>query len=214
MVAARNRVHQAGLFALVAESLRDLTHSNPAQAGGTVMEVGAGPAYYLASLVESTQATGLALDISTAAARAAAQASRRIAAVVADVWQPLPLLDGVIDLILCVFAPRNLPEFARVLHPAGQVVVVTPNSGHLARLRQQYGLIGIGQAKTTDLQRGPFRLIAAQQLCYPVELPAPLATDVIGMGPNAFHHPPPVTEGLTDHVDLTIHMLDLPEGTS
>jgi 23S rRNA (guanine745-N1)-methyltransferase len=208
MVSARRRVHAAGVFGPVAAALGDLAQASGLGPDQWVLEAGAGDAYYLSQVVDRTGAPGLALDISTAAARVAAKAAPRIASIVADVWRPLPLLDHTIGLVLCVFAPRNLAEFVRVLQPGGRLAVVTPNPGHLAGLRQRYGLIGIGEGKTADLQQGPFRLASAEPIGYSVELTAALASDLVAMGPNAFHDPPAVADGIGDQIDVTLHLLE------
>ena len=54
--------------------------------------------------------------------------------VVGDVWQPLPVAENAVDVVTVVFAPRNAPEFARVLRPGGRLVVVTPRPGHLEEI--------------------------------------------------------------------------------
>ncbi len=138
---------------LPASSNRSLHRSPPSVSGRmTMLEVGSGTAYYLASaLGDDPVAVGVALDVSKAAARVAAQADPRIAAVVADVWRPLPVRDRCLDAVLCVFAPRNLPEFARVLRPDGLLVVATPRPGHLAGLRDRHGLLEVPADKADQL---------------------------------------------------------------
>ena len=46
-----------------------------------------------------------------------------------DVFRPFPLADGVADVVLDVFAPRNPAEFHRVLRPTGRLIVVRPPGG-------------------------------------------------------------------------------------
>lgn len=97
-------------------------------------------------------------------------------------------------MLVCVFAPRNAAEFARVLAPDGRVLVVTPTQRHLAELRERYGLLGIEDAKharllatlgatlrheSSTVHRSTGTLTTAQ------------LDDLIAMGPNAFHAPPP-----------------------
>ncbi|MDR1710853.1 MAG: methyltransferase domain-containing protein [Propionibacteriaceae bacterium] len=212
MVAARGRVHQAGVFAPVAQALRQPTSDLCLSVDNPALEVGAGTAYYLREVVDPYGAAGIALDVSTAAARAAAQASPLIASVVADVWQALPICDQSVGLILCVFAPRNLAEFARALHPEGRLIVVTPNSGHLAALRSRDELLDIAEHKEKQLESGPFRITDSQTVRYPVALDAELASDVIAMGPNAFHPTSHPAASIEDHVDITVHMLERKAG--
>jgi 23S rRNA (guanine745-N1)-methyltransferase len=207
MVAARGRVLGSGRFdpllALVAQ------HAGPAR---RVLEVGAGTGHYLRdALGDDPAARGLALDVSVAAARAAARADERIASVVADVWAGLPVRDHCLDTVLCVFAPRNLTEFARVLQSGGRLVVVTPNPGHLAVLRKRHGLLAIQPDKQERLVAAAsefFDLRVTSRVRIRVRLSPDLASDVIAMGPNAFHDPPAVTEPVDDHLDATLRVFE------
>ena len=192
MVDARARVLGAGVFEVLTRGLGELVPTDAA----TLLEAGAGTAHYLAGLVEQRSgARGVALDVSRPAARRAARAHPRVAAVVADVWRPLPLLDDCVDVVLCVFAPRNLAEFARVLRPSGLLAVVTPAKEHLAGLRSRYGLLGLAEDKGDMLVAAAgehFDLIRTVRLRHAGHLSASLVNDLINMGPNAHHHPPRV----------------------
>jgi 23S rRNA (guanine745-N1)-methyltransferase len=189
MLAARARVHASGLFGEVADGIASLLVGRP-----RVLEVGAGTAHYLVrALGEDENGVGLALDVSRAAARLAARADPRITAVVADVWRRLPVQDHCLDAVLCVFAPRNLAEFARVLRPDGRLLVVTPKPEHLAGLRDAHGLLGVPSGKAEQVQLAAsefFEQISATELVRTRAVPAELAADVVAMGPNAFHRAP------------------------
>jgi 23S rRNA (guanine745-N1)-methyltransferase len=93
----------------------------------------------------------IGLDISKFALRRAARMNPDALNVVGDVWQPLPVADDAVDVVTVVFAPRNAPEFARVLRPGGRLVVVTPRPGHLDEIAGQAGLLGIEPAKDERL---------------------------------------------------------------
>ncbi|MCW5952010.1 MAG: hypothetical protein KIT69_07110, partial [Propionibacteriaceae bacterium] len=162
-------------------------------------------------LGDDPHARGIALDVSVAAAKVAARADPRIAAVVADVWAGLPVLSHTLDAVVCVFAPRNLTEFARVLVPGGRLLVLTPNPGHLAVLRERHGLLGIEPDKQQRLLAAAtefFDLRGTSRLRIAVEFSAELAGDVIAMGPNAFHSPRPSTEPVLDHLDATLRIFE------
>jgi 23S rRNA (guanine745-N1)-methyltransferase len=203
MLAARTRVHAAGIFAPVAARVAGQVSGRSA-----LLEVGAGTAYYLAgALGDDPNTVGIALDVSKAAARAATRTDPRIAAVVADVWQQLPVRDRCLEAVLCAFAPRNLPEFARVLRPDGVLVVVTPRPGHLAGLRDRHGLLQVPPDKANQLVVAAsefFELTDTRLLRHQVPVSAALALDLIAMGPNAFHRVPEGVDSATVTIDITV----------
>lgn len=203
MLAARARVHATGIFEPVADQVA-------AQVKGRspLLEVGAGTANYLLSALGSDRsAVGVALDVSKAAARIAARADSRVAAVVADVWRRLPIRDRCIDAVLCVFAPRNLLEFSRVLRPDGRLVVVTPRPGHLVGLRDLHGLLQVPAEKAERLTAAAaefFELVDTHVVRREVDVSAALAADLIAMGPNAFHRLPEQVEAGRVGIDVTV----------
>ena len=207
MIAARSRVLGSGLF----DPLLDLVagHARPAR---RILEVGAGTAHYLRrALGEDPAAAGIALDVSVAAARTAARADPRIASVVADTWRGLPIRDHSLDAVLSVFAPRNLGEFARVLAAGGRLLVLAPNDGHLAGLRERYGLLAIETGKQDRLLAAAsefFDVRATSRVRTGITLSAAQATDLIAMGPNAFHDPPAPTGPIGDHLDVTLRVFE------
>jgi 23S rRNA (guanine745-N1)-methyltransferase len=182
--------HYAPLAALVAERV-----GTP---DGLIVEAGAGTGYYLAAALDrAPAAVGLALDVSVAALRRAARAHDRLGAVGWDVWRPWPVRDGVADVVLDVFAPRNGPQFHRVLRPGGLLVVVTPAADHLAELGTAAGLLSVDPHKAQRLAGtlgDAFDLLEATPLRHPLALaPADMAR-VVGMGP-AGHHGRPAESG-------------------
>lgn len=203
MLDARARVHAAGIFDQVTDMVCTMAHGS-----GTIMEVGAGTGAYLKAALGADPATvGIALDVSKNAARRCAKADPRIAAIVTDVWKPLPIAERSLDIVLAVFAPRNLPEFARVLHFDGRFIAVTPRPPHLAGLRDAYGLLDIPSAKSEQLVAAAaefFDLIDTRVVKYRVSVDESLAADLIAMGPNAFHQPPSHIEASAVNIDVTV----------
>jgi 23S rRNA (guanine745-N1)-methyltransferase len=135
----------------------------------------------------------VALDASRAALRQAARAHPRIGAVRCDVWRALPLADGAADLLLDVFAPRNGAEFARVLRPAGTLLVVTPTAGHLRELVSTLGLLRVDADKEERVAAGLaslFRQDGQEVLAQPMELSRTGVAALVGMGPSAWHADP------------------------
>ncbi len=128
--------------------------------------------------------------MSTAACRRAAKCHPRVAAVVADTWAGLPLRDHSFDTVLCVFAPRNAAEFARILRPAGRLIVVSPRQDHLTELRETAGLLDIEADKDERIVESlseSFRLVGRCVLCERLKLTSEQSRNLVEMGPNAFH---------------------------
>ncbi|MEU8194285.1 putative RNA methyltransferase [Microbispora amethystogenes] len=187
MVAARARFLDAGHYAPLARRLARLC------AGAEVVaDAGAGTGHYLAAAL-GHGAVGIALDVSKHALRRAARAHPRVGAVVADVWRPLPVGDARVDVLLNVFAPRNAPEFARVLRPGGTLVVVTPGPGHLRPLVERLGLLSVDEDKERRLEEslgGAFTREGEETEEFTLSLGHEEAGAVVGMGPSAWHTRP------------------------
>lgn len=172
-----------------------------------IAEVGAGTGYYLSAVLEALPlAAGLGVDVSPAAARRLARAHPRMRAIVADVWQPLPLIDNCLDVVLSVFAPRNAAEFARVLAPDRRLVTVTPTAGHLAEARAAFGLMDIQPDKDERLQLSLSPLFnrgESREVRFSLDLDDHQMAALVGMGPNAMHHHGAPT-GLVVSAEVTI----------
>ncbi|MFC1418617.1 putative RNA methyltransferase [Streptacidiphilus cavernicola] len=204
MVAARDAFLGAGHYAPIAAALAAAaptdtapTEPAPTETAGAaagrrcVVDLGAGTGHYLAAVLDALpEAHGIALDISKFALRRAARAHPRAGAVVCDAWRPLPLRDGVADLVLNVFAPRNGPEIRRVLRPGGSLLVVSPTPRHLTELVRELGLLGVDDRKPERLAAtlGPYLEPAGDsEHTFPLLLDHAAVRTVAGMGPSAWH---------------------------
>ncbi len=198
MVNARETYLAMGHFAPFVEAVTgavqdaldsaSLAESTPA----SLLEVGAGTGYYLAHTLDSiAEARGVGLDISPHAAKHLAKCHPRVGAVVADVWERLPIRDESVDAISVVFAPRNPAEFQRVLAPDGQVIVLTPGAGHLDELREPLGILGVEEGKVERMyeQAEGFLEQAADpvDISFPIELDKASVAAQVGMSPSARH---------------------------
>lgn len=191
MLAARTRFFAAGHYTPLTAAVARAAADAPA---GVVLDLGAGAGHYLAAVLDSSPGrVGVGLDVSKAAARQLAKAHGRAAAVLADLWQAVPVRDGAAAVVLSVFAPRNPAEAARVLAPGGALVVVTPRPGHLAPLTSLPGAVQVdpGKQDRLDASLGAlFTLEGRAQVGFELALPHRDALDLLGMGPTARHVPP------------------------
>jgi 23S rRNA (guanine745-N1)-methyltransferase len=190
MVSARDRFLAQGHYGPIADRVRRLAAdfgSEPAN----VAEVGAGTGYYLAEVLEGVAgARGIALDVSVAASRRAARSHPRVGAVVADAWRLLPLAERRVDIILNVFAPRNSAEFRRVLSDSGRLITVSPEPDHLQELRGTLRLLqiqGRKQERLAAILTADFVEESRERLCFHPRWGTDSLTDLVAMGPNAFH---------------------------
>jgi len=178
-----------------------------------VCDVGAGTGDMLAAILDAhPNAHGIAFDASPHAAKAAQRAHARIQAVVTDAWQPLPLADSSVTVMMSVFAPRNGIEFRRVLAANGAVIIVSAGPNHVHELRDRYDLIAIDERKDERIVQAftdGFSLATTDTLTWQFACHPKLAYAMIAMGPNAHH----MTIELDDvtftgnvTADITVHV--------
>jgi len=181
--------HLAGLREAIAATAAGV--SPPAARPAVVVDAGAGTGYYLAGVLDRLEEHfGVALDASRFALRRAAGAHVRAGAVGCDVWGRLPLADACAGLVLDIFAPRNAPEFARILHTEGRLIVVTPTSDHLRELVTPLGLISVDTQKQQRLESALspwFALTASTPYERVFSLGEAELTALASMGPSAHH---------------------------
>src|SRR5688572_10685531 len=191
MLEARAQFLGGGHYApLVSALIDEARRWELAGGGGAVIDLGAGTGFYLAAVLEALSGwVGLAVDVSKYAARRAARAHPAAAAVVADIWQPLPIKDAAADLVLDVFAPRNVDEVTRILHPGGAFIVVTPAPDHLGELVAPLDLVAVDPEKERRLDEDVAALTLDHdaEIRFTIELSAADAVAVAAMGPSAHH---------------------------
>jgi 23S rRNA (guanine745-N1)-methyltransferase len=189
MIADRAAFLAGGHYDFIAQALAGTVRATD----GLVLDAGTGTGTYLAGVLESLpDAPGLGLDVSKPALRRAARCHPRAGAALADLWRPLPVADDSVSVLLNVFAPRNGPEFHRILRPDGMLLVVTPAQDHLEELVTTHGLIRVDPTKADRVAEtlGPtFRTESATTHRHRLELTALETRTLIGMTPSARHVP-------------------------
>lgn len=209
MVTARAEFLGAGHYDLISAALIAAATGGTAVTGPTdgtyprlVVDAGAGTGLHLAAVLDAVpDAVGLALDVSKPALRRAARAHPRAAAALCDTWETLPLADASTALLLNVFAPRNGPEFRRVLRPDGVLLVVTPATDHLAELVQRLDLLRVDPTKADRVAgslAGQFDLVEQTGHTHSMRLDRREVGTLVGMGPSAWHLDP---DRLTGRID-------------
>ncbi|WP_066527658.1 methyltransferase domain-containing protein [Corynebacterium bouchesdurhonense] len=200
MVRSREAFLAQGYFApfveAVTDAVGDVIERSAAQVDDpVVLEVGAGTGYYLAHTLDSIDgARGVGLDISVPAAKHLAKSHPRTGAVVADVWERIPLRDASVHAITVVFAPRNPEEFRRVLVDGGEAVILTADQGHLDELREPLGILGVEEGKLERMleqAKGHLEPVADAELIeFPMQLEREAIAAQVGMSPSARHLDP------------------------
>lgn len=188
MVARRLAVLGAGHFDPVADAVLDLTAGTAAP--GVLLDVGGGPGWYAARLLDAfPERAGISLDVSAAAARRAARAHPRLASVVADATAGYPLRTGSAAVVTCLFAPRQGTEISRVLAPGGVLVIATAGRDHLRELVATIGMLAVPADKEARLAKSlpGFGALDQRRVRGTVALSPAAATDLALMGPSGFH---------------------------
>jgi 23S rRNA (guanine745-N1)-methyltransferase len=192
MVQARTDFLAAGHFATIADKLSQAVGAVATTgADGCIVDVGAGTGYYLAAALRRLPGrVGVALDVSKFALRRAVRAHPSIGAVACDIWRYLPVADGTAVVVLNIFAPRNGAELRRIIHPAGRLLVVTPNHDHFSELIAPLELLAVDQRKEERLtkQLSPyFDLVERHDHHATLSLGHADAAAAAAMGPSAWH---------------------------
>lgn len=215
MLDARATLLESGAYAPIAMAIVDAVSSagmNGSTDAPRVADLGCGTGYYSAFLGGAIHAAEFLLaDRSADAVRMSRRAIPSSTGVVLDTWRPLPLRDDVADVVLDVFAPRNPPEFARILRPGGVVVVVVPTAEHLHELRDEGAMLDVPAEKAELVAErfGEAGLTRRARIAVSYVLDASAETQalLVDMGPAAHHadrRPAPRIDGATVTVSVDV----------
>jgi len=108
----------------------------PLTPAAAVVDLGCGSGDALGELARVLPIDGFGIDLSADAAARAARSFPELTWVVANADRRLPLLDERVALVLSLHGRRNPAECARVLAPAGHLLIAVPAADDLAELRE------------------------------------------------------------------------------
>lgn len=136
MVKARRDFLAGGYYAPLALAVAKRA-AERLPSGGVLLDAGCGEGYYteyLANAVSSKEGRVFAFDVSKEASRLCAK--RRKAEVFVASSYAIPVKDGAVDAVTCLFAPLATEEFCRVLAPSGTLIVAVPAAEHLWEMKE------------------------------------------------------------------------------
>jgi len=182
MVQSRRRFLDRGHYDRVSDGINSAVRSllsRSAHGGSNILDAGCGEGFYLKRLKDALATSGEAygpvncfgVDISKSAVRAATQRDKNVDWFVASINE-LPFSDVSLDIVLNVFSPANIVEFARTLKDPGSFVVVTPGPKHLNGLREViYPVVREhGEPSIAEKTKGIFTESFVSRVTYPLEL--------------------------------------------
>ncbi len=139
MVRARRDFLNKGYYEPLAKAIVDLCLPSLGQSP-VIADAGCGEGYYAAFLDRALKEKGVdpsfvCLDISREALRFLHKRLPEAHSVVGGSYD-MPIVDGTLDLLLCLFAPLVPEEFSRTLKQDGLLCMAVPGRRHLFALKE------------------------------------------------------------------------------
>lgn len=195
MVASRERWLATGNYAPLASALAGLALQHVQGRRVLLADTGSGTGYYSHAVLDALEQAGhwpraVDMDLSRAGAQRAAR-DPRVMSLIWDTWKLWPVASDSVDVLLDVFAPRNPPEFARVVRPGGVALIAIPQPGHLAQLEDAAGLLGIDERKEDRLAEAfgaGWEEVERIEVASDLAVGREAAADLAHMGPAGHHH--------------------------
>ena len=178
---ARRRLGWAGLEAPLHERLLAALVELPLEAPA-VLDVGCGEGSTLAWLASRRRLVAHGVDLSAEAVDLAAGLWPGGTWVVANADRGLPFASASLDVALSVLARRPAAELARVLRPAGLLLVAVPGPDDLAELRAAVQGSAVGRARLGGVAAelsAHFELQGQESMTWRVALERPQLEDLL-----------------------------------
>lgn len=208
MVAARQKMHARPFFQHLAQQIAQVCESLCRDISvPVIVEPGGGTGFYARAATQVvSSAVAVSFDISVHAAKVCARQSNRIAAVVADVWQPWPIGEKCADIVLSVFSPRNFAETERVLKSGATLIVVAPEDHHLIELRSQFNALSIQHDKGETISAALGNFSKIDHFVYHSKelLDGQAMYETLLSGPNGHHLQPKDMEAILQSEPLDV----------
>ena len=226
MIEARQKMHARPFFQNLAQQLAHVCESLCRDISvPVIVEPGGGTGFYAHAATQvASSSVAVSFDISVQAAKVCARQSNRIAAVVADVWQPWPIGENSADIVLSVFSPRNFAETKRVLKSGGTLIVVAPEHHHLVELRNRFNALNIRHDKSETISALLGNFTKIEQFVHQSTelLDGQAMYETLLSGPNGHHLQPNDMEAIleskpldvTHSVSISIWKLNIDERAS
>ncbi len=162
-----------------------------------ILDAGCGEGHYLGQLQRMLEQQFpkvcidyIGLDIAKEAMRMAAKRYKGIHFLVANLKERLVFANDSLHILLNIFAPRNVEEFARILTLGGVVLVVIPAPEHLRELRETLDLLSIEEHKQEHVIEqftAHFTYIGATSVNSVLQLNNQELQQAVKMTPNYWH---------------------------
>ncbi len=163
----------------------------------TLLDAGCGEGYYLGQIqhalgpqLPDAHIDYIGLDIAKEAMRMAAKRYKSVHFLVANLKDHLVFANDSLHILLNIFAPRNVDEFARIITLGGIALIVIPAPQHLRHLRETLGLLSIEEHKQEHVieQFTPhFTYIGATSVNTTLHLTTQEILQAVMMTPNYWH---------------------------
>ena len=184
MIAARRRTLERGTYAPLCRALAEAARGMD----GAYLDAGCGEGYYTEAIAAARTGQTIGIDVSKDALKLCGRRLPSATLAVGSVYH-LPIGDGALSLISCIFAPLATEEFARTLRVGGRLLLVVPGPRHLFALKQV--LYDTPYENTVqDTTLAGFHLDDTVRVAYPFTLPSQEAiADIFTMTPYYYRTP-------------------------